>query len=95
MKFQVIAVQPKAGIARGSQKPYSMLIVDGIFTDAEGVMSTAEVAFFMDTGKPAPVIVPGKVYEPIIKVAVSRDKKLTAYIESFQPVRADVLPKAA
>lgn len=95
MKFQCIAVTPKAGIAKGSNKPYSMLIVDGIFTDENGVMSTAEIAFFVEPSRPAPSVVPGQSYEPVVKVGVNRDKKLTAYIETLVPIRAAAVPKAA
>lgn len=94
MKFQVVSVTPKAGIAK-SNKPYSMLVVDGILTDTDGVMSTCESVFFVEAGRPAPVLVPGQTYEPVVKVGVSRDKKLTAYIETMVPIRAVSAPKAA
>lgn len=94
-KLQVVSVTPKAGIAKGTQKPYSMLIVDGIFTNDEGAMSTCEIAFFADSGRSAPQLIAGQIYEPVIKVGVSRDKKLTAYIESLVPIRSQSVPKAA
>lgn len=85
MKLQVISVTPKAGVAKGTNKPYSMLIVDGIFTDADGQMKTCEFAIFIEAGRPAPTIVPGKDYVPVMKTIVTRDKKLTAIIDTFVP----------
>jgi hypothetical protein len=86
MKFQVVSVTPKAGISKGTQKPYSMLVVDGVFTGADGVISTAELVFFAENGRPAPVVQPGMSYEPIIKVIVNRDKKLVAVVDSLRPI---------
>lgn len=95
MKLQVISVTPKAGIAKGTQKPYSMLIVDGIFTDDDGQMKTCEFAIFVEPGRPSPTIIVGKEYVPVVKTIVNRDKKLTAIIDTFLPYVEEKNLKAA
>lgn len=95
MKVHVISVTQKAGIAKGTNKPYSMLIVDGIYTDDDGQMKTCEYAIFAESGRPAPTIISGRDYTPVVKVVVTRDKKLTAVIDTFIPYVEEKNLKAA
>lgn len=95
MKLHVISVTPKSGIAKGSNKPYAMLIVDGIYTDDDGQMKTCEFAIFMEADRPAPSIVVGKDYVPVMKTIVTRDKKLTAIIDRFDPYVEKQIRQAA
>lgn len=85
MKLHVINVTHKTGIAKGSQRPYAMMIIDGIFTDDDGQMKTCELPIFVESDRPAPSIVVGKDYTPVMKTIVTRDKKLTAIIDTFVP----------
>lgn len=95
MRFQCVSVTPKAGISKATNKPYSMLVVDGILTDEQGVMKTCEVTFFSDNSRQAPTLVPGQHYVPVIQVGVSRDKKLTAFIETLIPEKKAEVRQAA
>jgi len=86
-KIQVVNVTPRTGTGKGG-KPYSMLIVDGVFTDEQNKRSTCEHVIFADRDGVLPTITPGAVYEPVTSTYVNREKKLTAGVFELRPVAA-------
>lgn len=93
--FQVVRLEPRAGIARVSQRPYNMLIVKGIFTNDEGVVDTAELVFMENQNRKLPVLTCGLTYEPVIAMYVKSDGKLTASVESLLPIKVAPVARAA
>jgi hypothetical protein len=65
-KFQAVSVKPMAGIGKQSNRPYNMLIVSGILTNDDGTVELGEVTFMEGAGRPLPVVVPGRSYQPVI-----------------------------
>lgn len=96
-KFQVVSTKPMSGISKASQRPYSMLIVSGIFTNDDGTVELGEVVFMERTGHPMPThLVPGKSYTPVL-AGSARQGKLQFEISELKELAAVAtpLPKAA
>ena len=87
-KFQVVNLKPMSGTAKGSGRPYSMLIVSGIFTNDDGVMEVGEVVFMEGQNRPLPShLAPGQSYTPTVS-ARARDGKLQFEIVDLKPLVA-------
>lgn len=86
MKFQVINLKPMSGLSKTSQKPYNMLIVSGIFTNADGTMEVGETIFMEGNNRPLPVLIPGKAYVPVVGARV-REGKLSFEITELKPMQ--------
>lgn len=87
-KFQVVNLKAMSGNAKASGKPYSMLIVSGIFTNDDGTMEVGEVVFMEGVNRPLPThLQPGQSYQPTVS-ARSRDGKLTFEIADLKPMSA-------
>ena len=90
-RFQVVNFKVLEGIAKSSQRPYKMMAVSGIVTNADGTMEVGEVVFMERQGFPLPThLKPGSMYEPVVN-ARSRDGKLTfeiAELKAVAPVKA-------
>lgn len=86
-RIQVVNVTPRAGTSKAG-KPFSMLIVDGVFTADDGKRATCEHVIFADEHGALPSVVVGAVYEPITTTYVNRDKKLSAGVFELKPVKA-------
>lgn len=94
-KFQVVNLKPMSGIGKQSQKPYSMLICSGIFTNDDGTMELGEVSFMEGVNRPLPThLVAGQAYTPLLG-ARARDGKLTFEITELKPLVAAQVAKAA
>lgn len=94
-KFQVVNIKPMSGTAKSSGKPYSMLIVSGIFTNDDGTMEVGEVVFMEGVGRPLPThLQPGQAYTPTVG-ARSRDGKLSFEITELKPLIAAKVQAAA
>lgn len=86
--FQIVRLEPRAGIAKASQRPYNMLIVKGIFTNDDGVVDTAELVFMENTTRKLPVLKAGATYTPHVAMYINREGKLTAAVEELIPVQS-------
>lgn len=94
-KFQVVNLKPMAGISKGTQRPYNMLIVSGIFTNPDGVMEVGEVVFMEGANRPLPGhLRAGESYVPTVS-ARSRDGKLQFEITDLKPVASVKVAAAA
>lgn len=94
MKFQVINMKLMEGISK-AQRPYKMLIVSGIYTNADGTMEVGEVVFMEGTNRPLPThLTPGSAYTPVLG-ARTRDGKLTFEIAELKPIAAVSKPMVA
>lgn len=94
-KFQVVNMKLLEGKAKQSGNPYKMLIVSGIFTNADGTMEVGEVSFMDSAARPVPThLVPGQSYTPSIGARV-RDGKLTFEITDLKPLAAAQVKAAA
>lgn len=94
MNFNVIAISNKAGMSKAN-RPYAMTIVQGVFTNDDGEMNVCEFTFFAENGRQTPNLVVGQTYVPVIKVGVSRDKKLAAYVDDLVLEKTAEIRKAA
>lgn len=94
-KFQVINMKALEGNAKASGKPYKMLIVSGIFTNADGTMEVGEVNFMDSPSRPLPThLKPGASYLPTVGARV-REGKLTFEITDLKEMAAASKPLAA
>lgn len=94
-KFQVINMKSLEGVAKASGKPYKMLIVSGIFTNADGTMEVGEVNFMEGVGRPLPThLKPGASYLPTVGARV-RDGKLSFEITELKEMVPASKPLAA
>lgn len=94
MKFQVVNLKPMSGTAKGSGRPYNMLIVSGIFTNPDGTMEVGETIFMEGANRPLPSLVPGKAYTPVLGARV-RDGKLSFEINDLKPLQETAIKAAA
>lgn len=97
MKFQVVGLKPMEGIAKESKRPYKMLIVSGIYTNADGTLALGEVIFMERTDAPIPTYLkPGESYIPVV-AASARQGRLQFEITELKPIAAaaPVKPVAA
>lgn len=84
-----------SGIGKQSQKPYSMLICSGIFTNEDGTMEVGEMSFMEGVNRPLPThLVPGQAYTPVLGCR-ARDGKLSFEITELKPLVAAQAVKAA
>lgn len=96
-QFQVVSLKPMAGTAKGSGRPYSMLIVTGILTNDDGTVEVGEIVFMesLSRGVKLPMhLQPGAKYTPVVSGS-ARQGKLQFEITELVPVEARSVPKAA
>lgn len=95
MKFQVVSLKPMEGISKEKQRPYKMLIVSGIYTNADGSVELGEVVFMERTGHPIPnYLKPGESYSPVVS-ASARQGRLQFEITELKPIAAAAVKSVA
>jgi hypothetical protein len=92
MKFQVVSVKLLQGTAKQSGRPYKMLAVSGIHTDANGEMIVGEIVFMERQDAPLPGnLKPGETYRPVMSCR-SKDGRLQFEISALESLQADAKP---
>lgn len=92
--FQVVTIKPLSGTSKAGNQ-YDMLIVGGLFTDADGIVEMGEVSFMLGRDrKEFPAVSVGKKYSPVVG-ARSNQGKLEFKITDLKPYTEAQVPKAA
>lgn len=85
-KLQVVDFRPLSGTSEKG-RAWEMLIVDGIFTDDQGVVMTGEISLMKQGQISLPTLVRGQTYE-CLTGASKQNGRLSLTIQSLRPLKA-------